>query len=223
MKIINTLLISAMLILTSLVGANAESTLDKIMKTGTLKVGTTGDFPGWSFKNPENNEYEGFDIDVAKAFAADMGVELEFIPTDWKNLVSGVVANKYYMTSSASITTQRAMQAGYSNSYYGTGTVAMTLKKNADMFDGWESVNGTTVAVTLGTVFENEAKKSFPDSKVIAVESPARDFQEVLSGRSLVSLTSKVEAIKLMQTYPQLSAVNFDEPKKCKTICNLIT
>ena len=129
MKIINILLISAMLMLTSLVGANAESTLDKIMKTGTLKVGTTGDFPGWSFKNPENNEYEGFDIDVAKAFAADMGVELEFIPTDWKNLVSGVVANKYYMTSSASITTQRAMQAGYSNSYYGTGTVAMTLKK----------------------------------------------------------------------------------------------
>jgi len=213
MKIINTLLISAMLILTSLVGANAESTLDKIMKTGTLKVGTTGDFPGWSFKNPENNEYEGF---------ADMGVELEFIPTDWKNLVSGVVANKYYMTSSASITTQRAMQAGYSNSYYGTGTVAMTLKKNADMFDGWESVNGTTVAVTLGTVFENEAKKSFPDSKVIAVESPARDFQEVLSGRSLVSLTSKVEAIKLMQTYPQLSAVNFDEPKNAKLFAILL-
>ena len=215
MKTINIFIISSILLITSLVSANAESTLDKIMQTGVLKVGTTGDFPGWSFKNPATNAYEGFDIEVAKQFAADMDVELEFVPTDWKNLVSGVIASKYYMTSSASITTKRAMQAGYSDSYYGTGTVAMTLKKNIDKFLLLGNLSDR-VAVTLGTVFENEAKKSFPNSKVIAVESPARDFQEVLSGRSLVSLTSKVEAIKLMQTYPQLQAINFDEPKNAK-------
>jgi len=215
-------IIITLIILTTGFIANADSTLDKILQSGTLKVGTTGDFPGWSFKNTTTNEYEGFDIDVAKALAADMGVEIEFVPTDWKNLVSGVVANKYYMTSSASITTKRAMQAGYSDSYYGTGTVAMTLKKNVDKFNGWDSVNGTPVAVTLGTVFENEAKKSFPDSKIIAVEAPARDFQEVLSGRSLVSLTSKVEAVKLMQTYPELAAINFDSPKNAKLFAILL-
>ena len=221
MKFTRSLIISLTILIFGFT-ANAQSTLDKILQSGTLKVGTTGDFPGWSFKNTTTNEYEGFDIDVAKALAADMGVEIEFVPTDWKNLVSGVVANKYYMTSSASITTQRAMQAGYSVSYYGTGTVAMTLKENLEKFTDWNSVNGTTVAVTLGTVFENEAKKSFPDSKIIAVEAPARDFQEVLSGRSLVSLTSKVEAIKLMQTYPELAAINFDTPKNAKLFAILL-
>ena len=221
MKFIRSLIISLTILIFGF-AANAQSTLDKILQSGTLKVGTTGDFPGWSFKNTTTNEYEGFDIDVAKTLAADMGVEIEFVPTDWKNLVSGVVANKYYMTSSASITTKRAMQAGYSVSYYGTGTVAMTLKENLEKFADWDSVNGTTVAVTLGTVFENEAKKSFPDSKIIAVEAPARDFQEVLSGRSLVSLTSKVEAIKLMQTYPELAAINFDTPKNAKLFAILL-
>ena len=221
MKFVRSLIIS-IIILVSGFAANAQSTLDKILQSGTLKVGTTGDFPGWSFKNTTTNEYEGFDIDVAKTLAADMGVEIEFVPTDWKNLVSGVVANKYYMTSSASIKTQRAMQAGYSVSYYGTGTVAMTLKENLEKFKDWDSVNGTTVAVTLGTVFENEAKKSFPDSKIVAVEAPARDFQEVLSGRSLVSLTSKVEAIKLIQTYPELAAINFDAPKNAKLFAILL-
>ena len=221
MKFIRSLIISLTILIFGF-AANAQSTLDKILQSGTLKVGTTGDFPGWSFKNTTTNEYEGFDIDVAKTLAADMGVEIEFVPTDWKNLVSGVVANKYYMTSSASITTKRAMQAGYSVSYYGTGTVAMTLKENLKKFADWDSVNGTTVAVTLGTVFENEAKKSFPDSKIIAVEAPARDFQEVLSGRSLVSLTSKVEAIKLMQTYPELAAINFDTPKNAKLFAILL-
>ena len=194
------------------------------MKSGTLKVGTTGDFPGWSFMNPETSEYEGYDIDVAMKLAEDMGVEVEFVATDWKNLVSGVVANKYHMTSSASITAKRAITAGYSNSYYGTGTVAMVLSKNKDKIFSWDQINNSdySVAVTLGTVFENEATKSFPDAKLIAVEAPAREYQEVLSGRADVSLTSKVDAMKLVQLYPELSIVNLDEPKNAKLFAILL-
>jgi len=201
-----------------------SSTLDDIVQSGVLKVGTTGDFPGWSFKNPETNQYEGFDIDVAKKLAADMGVDVEFVPTDWKNLVSGVVSSKYHMTSSASITAKRALTAGYTDSYYGTGTVAMTLSKNIDEISNWDSINNSniSVAVTLGTVFENEAKKSFPDSKLIAVEAPAREYQEVLSGRADVSLTSKVDALKLINLYPELSIINLDEPKNAKLFAILV-
>ena len=221
MILIRTFLITLFLILPSLASA---STLDEIMKSGTLKVGTTGDFPGWSFMNPETSEYEGYDIDVAMKLAEDMGVEVEFVATDWKNLVSGVVANKYHMTSSASITAKRAITAGYSNSYYGTGTVAMVLSKNKDKISSWDQINNSdySVAVTLGTVFENEATKSFPDAKLIAVEAPAREYQEVLSGRADVSLTSKVDAMKLVQLYPELTIVNLDEPKNAKLFAILL-
>ena len=221
MILIRTFLITLFLILPSLASA---STLDEIMKSGTLKVGTTGDFPGWSFMNPETSEYEGYDIDVAMKLAEDMGVEVEFVATDWKNLVSGVVANKYHMTSSASITAKRAITAGYSNSYYGTGTVAMVLSKNKDKISSWDQINNSdySVAVTLGTVFENEATKSFPDAKLIAVEAPAREYQEVLSGRADVSLTSKVDAMKLVQLYSELSIVNLDEPKNAKLFAILL-
>ena len=200
-----------------------SSVLDEIVQNGILKVGTTGDFPGWSFKNPETNKYEGFDIDVAKKLASDMGVDVEFVPTDWKNLVSGVVSSKYHMTSSASITAKRALTAGYTNSYYGTGTVAMTLAKNNSEINNWESIDESkSIAVTMGTVFENEAKKSFPNSKIIAVEAPAREYQEVLSGRADVSLTSKVDALKLVTLYPELSIVNIDEPKNAKLFAILV-
>ena len=221
MILIRTFLITLFLVLPNLASA---STLDEIMKSGTLKVGTTGDFPGWSFMNPETSEYEGYDIDVAMKLAEDMGVEVEFVATDWKNLVSGVVANKYHMTSSASITAKRAITAGYSNSYYGTGTVAMVLSKNKDKISSWDQINNSdySVAVTLGTVFENEATKSFPDAKLIAAEAPAREYQEVLSGRADVSLTSKVDAMKLVQLYPELSIVNLDEPKNAKLFAILL-
>ena len=215
--------IFTLLVLISFNSIAFSSVLDDIVQSGVLKVGTTGDFPGWSFKNPETNEYEGFDIDVAKKLASDMGVDVEFVPTDWKNLVSGVVSSKYHMTSSASITAQRALTAGYTDSYYGTGTVAMTLAKNNSEIDNWESIDESkSIAVTMGTVFENEAKKSFPDSKIIAVEAPAREYQEVLSGRADVSLTSKVDALKLVTLYPELSIVNLDEPKNAKLFAILV-
>ena len=215
--------IFTLLFLISFSSIALSSVLDDIVQSGILKVGTTGDFPGWSFKNPETNEYEGFDIDVAKKLASDMGVDVEFVPTDWKNLVSGVVSSKYHMTSSASITAQRALTAGYTDSYYGTGTVAMTLVKNNSEIDNWESIDESkSIAVTMGTVFENEAKKSFPDSKIIAVEAPAREYQEVLSGRADVSLTSKVDALKLVTLYPELSIVNLDEPKNAKLFAILV-
>ena len=215
--------IFTLLIIISFNSTVFSSVLDDIVQSGVLKVGTTGDFPGWSFKNPETDEYEGFDIDVAKKLASDMGVDVEFVPTDWKNLVSGVVSSKYHMTSSASITAQRALTAGYTDSYYGTGTVAMTLAKNNSEIDNWQSIDESkSIAVTMGTVFENEAKKSFPDSKIIAVEAPAREYQEVLSGRADVSLTSKVDALKLVALYPELSIVNLDEPKNAKLFAILV-
>ena len=215
--------IFTLLIIISFNSTVFSSVLDDIVQSGVLKVGTTGDFPGWSFKNPETDEYEGFDIDVAKKLASDMGVDVEFVPTDWKNLVSGVVSSKYHMTSSASITPQRALTAGYTDSYYGTGTVAMILAKNNSEIDNWESIDSNkSIAVTMGTVFENEAKKSFPDSKIIAVEAPAREYQEVLSGRADVSLTSKVDALKLVALYPELSIVNLDEPKNAKLFAILV-
>ena len=83
MKFTKILIISFFSIFLTTVNS-VSSTLDEIVQSGILKVGTTGDFPGWSFKNPETNKYEGFDIDVAKKLGESMGVKVEFVATDWK-------------------------------------------------------------------------------------------------------------------------------------------
>ena len=57
--------IFTLLVLISFNSTAFSSVLYDIVQSGVLKVGTTGDFPGWSFKNPETNKYEGFDIDAA--------------------------------------------------------------------------------------------------------------------------------------------------------------
>ena len=71
---------------------NAESNLDKILSTGVLKVGTTGDWDPMTMKDPATNKYKGFDIDVMSELAKDMGVKVEFVPAEWKTIVSGITS-----------------------------------------------------------------------------------------------------------------------------------
>ena len=71
---------------------NAESKLNEILSSGELKVGTTGDWNPMTVKDPASNEYKGFDIDVVKELAKDMGVTLKLVPTEWKTLVSGITS-----------------------------------------------------------------------------------------------------------------------------------
>jgi len=159
----------------------ADSVLADILAEGKLKVGTTGDWNPMSIKDPATNTYKGYDIDVMTELAKDLEVELEFVPTDWKTLVNGVVAGKYHMTGSASISPSRAKATGYSSSYFSLATVPLTLKKNADKFTDWADLDNenVTVAATLGTTQEQQVKDFFPNAKHKIIEAPARDFQEV--------------------------------------------
>ena len=189
--------------------AMAESRLQQILANGELRVGTTGDWNPMTMIDPTSKEHNGFDIDIATALAADMGVKVVFVPTTWKTLVNGVVAAKYDMTSSASLSPKRALVAGYSLSYFAVEDVPLMLNKNKGKYNSWEDLNNpnVTVAVTLGTVQEKRAEVLFTKSKIIKVSAPARDYQEVLAGRADISMTSNLEAAKLVEQYPQMMVV----------------
>lgn len=223
MKIIKTLAALCALSFTA-VPAMAQSALSDVLSNGVLKVGTTGDWNPMTMKDVTNNTYTGYDIDVMTELAKDLGVTVEFVPTDWKTLVSGVTAGKYHMTGSASVSPARAKAAGYSTSYFSLATVPLVLKKNADKFKDWADMNkaDVTVAATLGTTQEKQVKQFFPDAKHQIVEAPARDFQEVLAGRADAHITSNVEALKLVEKYPQMMIVPVSAPKSPTPIAMLL-
>ena len=204
--------------------ALGESRLQSILANGELRVGTTGDWNPMTMIDPNSKERTGFDIDIANALASDMGVKVVFVPTTWKTLVNGVVADKYDMTSSASLSPKRALVAGYSGSYFAVEDVPMMLKKNKGKYNSWEDLNNpsVTVAVTLGTVQEKRAEALFDNSKIIKVSSPARDYQEVLSGRADISMTSNLEAAKLVEQYPELMIVPVQKGKNPTPLAMLL-
>jgi len=202
----------------------ADSALNDILSNGTLKVGTTGDWDPMTVKEVATNSYKGYDIDVVTELAKDLEVDVEFVPTDWKTLVNGVTAGKYHMTGSASISASRAKAAGYSNSYFSLNTVPLTLKKNSERFTDWADLDkeDVTVAATLGTTQEQQVKEFFPNAQKKIIEAPARDFQEVLSGRADAHITSNVEAATLVEKYPEMMIVPVSEQRARTPIAMLV-
>jgi len=202
----------------------AQSALTDILSGGVLKVGTTGDWNPMSVRDPATNSFVGYDIDVMTQLAADLGVELEMVPTDWKTLVNGVVAGNYHMTGSASISPARLKAAGYSDSYLAVEMLPFTTEEKVGRFDGWDSVNmaDVKVATTLGTSFEAMVKEWFPDAEIIVVEAPARGFQEVLSGRADVFVTSNIEGSTLVAKFPQVRQIAVETPRAPTPIAMLL-
>lgn len=190
--------------------AQAQSALNEILDSGVLKVGTTGDWNPMTVRDPATNSYKGFDIDVMNELAKDLGVTVEFVPTDWKTLVNGVVAGQYHMTGSASISPPRMKVAGFSESYIAVEIYPFTHADKAGMFDGYDSINkeGVTVATTLGTTFEALAREWFPNAEIKVVEAPARGFQEVIAGRADVFITSNIEGATLVTKFPVVQVQN---------------
>ncbi len=192
--------------------AAGKSHLAQILERGTIRIGTTGDFNPMSFRDPGSNEYKGFDIEAMTVFAAEMGVKIEWVAAEWATLVAGIAANRFDIFSGASVSMARAKTAAFSLPYVEAGTVPVTSKANAGRFTSWESLNaaGVRVAVSMGTVFDEQARRHFPKAEIKAVQAPASGFQEVLAGRADATITSNVEAATLVQRYEQLTLLGKD-------------
>jgi cyclohexadienyl dehydratase len=184
----------------------AGSRLARILDSGTLRVGTTGDFNPMSFRDVTTNTYAGYDIEAMTQLAADMGVQIEWVVAEWATITAGIAADRYDIFSGASVNVARARVAAFSLPYTEAGTVPLSQASAADRFGTWEAINtaGVRVAVSMGTVFEEQARRHFPNATIQAVQSPATGFQEVLAGRADVTITSNVEAGTLVGRFPEL-------------------
>ena len=225
MKLLKTLGLAAGLALGAIAGsASAQSALNDILSNGVLKVGTTGDWNPMSVRDPATNSYKGYDIDVMTKLAEDLGVALEFVPTDWKTLVNGVVAGNYHMTGSASISPPRLKAAGYSDSYISVEIYPFTTDEKIANFSGWDSIDKgeVKVATTLGTTFEKSVREWFPNADIKVVEAPARGFQEVLSGRADVFITSNIEGSTLLTKFPNLRQIEVEGARAPTPIAMLL-
>ncbi len=194
----------------------AKSRLKAIQDSGHLRIGTTGDFNPMSFRTAGVDGYQGHQIDAGNMLAADMGVQAQFVATDWKTLISGLTADQYdIVMTGTSMSAARAMAATFVDPWGRNAFVPLVLKDNAGKYPDWDALNqpSVTIATNLGTTMEQFVQQSMPKATLRRVESPARDWQELLGGRVDATMSSLIEAASLTKEYPQLVTLFADRPR----------
>ncbi|UXX83813.1 transporter substrate-binding domain-containing protein [Roseovarius pelagicus] len=190
--------------------ATANSLLNEIQSRGVLRVGTTGDYYPMTFREVGKDEFVGHQIDAAREMAKDLGVEVEFVTTEWKTMITGIQAGRYDIAmSGTSMSLSRAKVVGMSTPWGINGFVPVVLRKNADQYASWDDLNSPdrTVGVTLGTTMEDYIRAELPNAEMRRVESPGNGWQEVLAGRSDYTVTTLVEASGLQERYEEIQMI----------------
>ena len=96
--------------------AAEKSALDQALERGVLRVGFDTFVP-WAMKD-KNGEYIGFEIDVARRLADDMGVQAEFVPTKWSGIIPALLTGKFdIIIGGMGIQPARNIKVNFSNPY----------------------------------------------------------------------------------------------------------
>lgn len=141
------------------VAAHAEDLLDSVKHAGVLRIGLEGTYPPFDSRNSAG-ELEGFDVDVAKAVAAKLGVKPQFIPTEWSGIIAALQTGKFdVIVNQVTITPQRKQVLDFSQPY--TYSAAQLIQRVDDKreFKSLDEFKGDKkLGVTLGTNYDQMAR-----------------------------------------------------------------
>ncbi|MFH1886107.1 MAG: transporter substrate-binding domain-containing protein [Pseudomonadota bacterium] len=168
-----------------------ESTIEQAARRGVLRVGMSTFVP-WAMQD-KNGEFIGFEIDVARRLAEDMGVKVEFVPTKWSGIIPALITGKFdVIIGGMGIQPQRNLKVNFTQPYYYTGMSLVANKEKAVEFKELDDFDRPDVVVVarLGTTAAASVKKAMPQAQIREFDDEGQCLQELLAGRAHAWVTS---------------------------------
>lgn len=146
----------------------SETKLDKIKKAGKIVLGTSPDYPPYEFIREVNGKSTvvGFDIEIAKEIAKDLGVQLEIKEMDFGGLLTALSAGKIDMVlAGMTPKPERLESADFSNIYYTAVQTLVVKAEDAGKYKAAEDLSGKVVGVQKGSIQVDVAAEQLPKAE----------------------------------------------------------
>src|SRR5210317_2653 len=159
-------------------------TLENVLKNGTLRVGVSL-FTPWTLKT-KKGAIVGFEIDVAKQLAKDLGVKPEFHVLDWKKIIPALLNREIdIIIAGIAITPQRALKVNFSQPYDSSGIGLATNISLTKNFKGPKDLNkpDVMIASVTGTISEDLTRRVFPKATLKTFATSQEAIQAVTKGK----------------------------------------
>ncbi|MBD8626836.1 transporter substrate-binding domain-containing protein [Oxalobacteraceae sp. CFBP 8753] len=139
--------------------ADQADQADSPGQRGTLRIALEGTYPPFNFKDPASGQLTGHDIDVAHAVATRIGLEPQFVLTEWSAILPAVRAGRVDVAiSQVIITPQRTKTFDFSAPYCYSQSQLIVRKNERATYRTLADLKGRTLGVRQNSVFEQQAR-----------------------------------------------------------------
>jgi len=187
--------------------------VEQVLQRGVLRVGFSTFVP-WAMQD-KKGEFIGFEIDVARRLARDMGVNVQFEPTQWSGIIPALLSGKFdIIIGGMGIQPQRGLKVNFTIPYEYSGMSLVADKAKAGGFSSLADFNtpGVILAIRQGTTAVDAAKKYMPKAQLRLFDQEAQTIQEVLNGRAHAVVASDPFPAFQALRYPDRLVLPLAEP-----------
>lgn len=159
----------------------------------TVVLGTSADFPPYEFHKmiDGKDQIVGFDIDIAKEIAKDMGANLEVKDMDFKALLGELSSGRVdFVISGMTPDENRKKEVDFSNNYYKAEQAVVVREKDKDKYKTMQSLEGVSFGIQTGSIQEDIAK-TIPNAKITGLGKINDIIMQLNSGRVDASIMEK--------------------------------
>jgi polar amino acid transport system substrate-binding protein len=153
-------------------GSSESQSMQRIKKSGELVLGTSADYPPYEFHKAVNGKDEivGFDVEIAKQIAKDLGVKLVIKDMQFDGLLAALDEGKVDMVvAGMTPTPEREKNVDFSNVYYKAVQTVVVRAADKNKFKTTSDFNGKTIGVQKGAIQEDIAKKQISGARPMAL------------------------------------------------------
>jgi polar amino acid transport system substrate-binding protein len=190
-----------------------DSVIEEVQDRGTLRVGL-GLFEPWSACNADG-ELVGFEIDVATKVAEDMGVEIEFVRTNWNYIISELIAEEFdVIISGMAILPGRSLKVNFTSSYNPAGVFLVANTEQTTDLETLADFNtpSVTLATRRGASSVGFIENAFPDAMLVLYDTDNDVLQAVIRGDAHAAAAFATTRETWVEANPETLHLPFDEP-----------
>jgi len=182
----------------SAAGSSADQ-LTAIQASGKLIVALEGAWQPWSYHD-ESDTLVGYDVEVSRAIAEKLGVEPEYVESDWDSLFAGLDAGRYDMVcNGVEVTEERAKTYAFTTPY-GYIHTALAVRKDNEDIHSFEDLKGKTTANSLASTYM-ELAESY-GATVQGIDTLEETIQLLTAGRIDATLNADVSFYDYLNVHP---------------------
>ena len=169
-----------------------------------IVMGTSADYFPYEFVDTANgDEIVGFDIDIAKKVAENMGYELKIEDMDFGSLLGALNAGRVdFVMAGMTPTEERKENADFSDIYF--TAVNLILSKD-DSLQSLEDLKGKKIGVQLGSIQEGIAQDQITDAEIVSLNKIPEIIQEIKTGRIDAMVIEDTVAKKYLEQDSELT------------------